>query len=355
MSILKQYNEETAAGTLSLDKAQIKTVEILDQLSNSLSKRLKNKYILNFKKSHKITKGIYLWGGVGSGKSMLMDKFFEASVLKNKTRVHFHSFMQQTHKSLYDLRKVGTKNPIDKIIKDITKKTDLLCFDELQITDITDAMLVGRLFEGLISSNVAIVITSNRIPDSLYKDGLNRNLFLPFISLIKDSLIVHKLDTNTDYRQRKLSTEVLYYSPITKESLSKINKLWNDITNGKSVKLKIEVNDRDFIFDKFKNGAARANFNDLCGVPLGPADYLCFAEILNLIIIENIPILSPSKANEAKRFITLIDTLYEARVRLICSAADIPKNLYPKGMNSFEFERTVSRLIEMQSDAWGVQ
>ena len=251
MSILKQYNEETAAGTLSLDKAQIKTVEILDQLSNSLSKRLKNKYILNFKKSHKITKGIYLWGGVGSGKSMLMDKFFEASVLKNKTRVPFHSFMQQTHKSLYDLRKVGTKNPIDKIIKDITKKTDLLCFDELQITDITDAMLVGRLFEGLISSNVAIVITSNRIPDSLYKDGLNRNLFLPFISLIKDSLIVHKLDTNTDYRQIKLSTEVLYYSPITKESLSKIDKLWNDITNGKSVKLKIEVNDRDFIFDKF--------------------------------------------------------------------------------------------------------
>ena len=355
MSILKQYNEETAAGTLSLDKAQIKTVEILDQLSNSLSKRLKNKYILNFKKSHKITKGIYLWGGVGSGKSMLMDKFFEASVLKNKTRVHFHSFMQQTHKSLYDLRKVGTKNPIDKIIKDITKKTDLLCFDELQITDITDAMLVGRLFEGLISSNVTIVITSNRIPDSLYKDGLNRNLFLPFISLIKDSLIVHKLDTNTDYRQRKLSTEVLYYSPINKESLSKINKLWNDITNGKSVKLKIEVNDREFIFDKFKNGAARANFNDLCGVPLGPADYLCIAEVLNLIIIENIPILSPSKANEAKRFITLIDTLYEARVRLICSAADIPKNLYPKGMNSFEFERTASRLIEMQSDEWGVQ
>ena len=216
-------------------------------------------------------------------------------------------------------------------------------------------MLVGRLFEGLISSNVAIVITSNRIPDSLYKDGLNRNLFLPFISLIKDSLIVHKLDTNTDYRQIKLSAEVLYYSPITKESLSKIDKLWNDITNGKSVKLKIEVNDRDFIFDKFKNGAARASFNDLCGVPLGPADYLCFAEVLNLIIIENIPILSPSKANEAKRFITLIDTLYEARVRLICSAADIPKNLYPKGMNSFEFERTASRLIEMQSDAWGVQ
>ena len=355
MSILKQYNEETAAGTLSLDKAQIKTVEILDQLSNSLSKRLKNKYILNFKKSHKITKGIYLWGGVGSGKSMLMDKFFEASVLKNKTRVHFHSFMQQTHKSLYDLRKVGTKNPIDKIIKDITKKTDLLCFDELQITDITDAMLVGRLFEGLMSSSVAIVITSNRIPDSLYKDGLNRNLFLPFISLIKGSLIVHKLDTNTDYRQRKLSTEVLYYSPITKESLSKIDKLWNDITNGKSVKLKIEVNDREFIFDKFKNGAARANFNDLCGVPLGPADYLCIAGVLNLIIIENIPILSPSKANEAKRFITLIDTLYEARVRLICSAADIPKNLYPKGMNSFEFERTASRLIEMQSDEWVVQ
>jgi cell division protein ZapE len=355
MSILKQYNEETAAGTLSLDKAQIKTVEILDQLSNSLSKRLKNKYILNFKKNHKITKGIYLWGGVGSGKSMLMDKFFEASVLKNKTRVHFHSFMQQTHKSLNDLRKSGAKNPIDKIIKDITKKTDLLCFDELQITDITDAMLVGRLFEGLISSNVAIVITSNRIPDSLYKDGLNRNLFLPFISLIKDSLIIHKLNTNTDYRQRKLSTEVLYYSPINKESLSKINKLWNDITNGKSVKLKIEINDREFIFDKFKNGAARTSFNDLCGVPLGPADYLYIAEVLNLIIIENIPILSPSKANEAKRFITLIDSLYEARVRLICSAADIPKNLYPKGMNSFEFERTASRLIEMQSDEWGAQ
>ena len=352
MTILKTYIDEAASGDLLHDDGQVEVISLLENLLQTLSKKKTAFPFLKLKRPLNNKSGIYIWGGVGTGKTMLMDKFFKSCTVKNKTRVHFHTFMQDIHKSLFDLRKKEKHDPIKKIIKMISTKTDLLCFDELQITDITDAMLVGRLFEGLLNSEVKIVATSNRSPEDLYKDGLNRQLFLPFIKLLTDSLKVHEIKSEIDYRQKKLSSEKLYFHPINKKTKNSINTLWSKISDNKIEKLNICINDRNFLIKKYTNGMARIDFHELCGVPLGPADYLAITNKLRLIIIENIPILSPANANEAKRFITLIDTLYEAKVKLICSAEDTPEKLYQKGSGSFEFSRTSSRLIEMQSSIW---
>lgn len=353
MNLLETYIQDTKSGDLLYDMGQLEVLKLLDNELEALS--VKHRTISFFNKKNPInhTMGLYIWGGVGSGKSMLMDCFFSSCKLKNKTRIHFHSFMQDTHKLLYSLRRKEVKDPISEIIKITSKNTTLLCFDELQVTDITDAMLVGRLFEGLLNAGITIVATSNRAPDDLYKDGLNRKLFLPFIMLIKKSLTVHEITTSIDYRQKKLSSETLYYSPINKNSKDSINKLWKHMTKGEAAELNIRVNGRDFILRNYNNGAARVTFKDICEVPLGPGDYLEIANKLRLIIIENIPVLSPSKANEAKRFTILIDTLYESKVKLVCSAEEIPNKLYTEGVGSFEFKRTASRLIEMQSENWG--
>lgn len=352
MTILKTYLDETTSGNLLYDEGQVEVINLLENLLRSITKKKDAFSFLKLNRPLYNAHGIYIWGGVGTGKSMLMDKFFNSCTIKNKKRVHFHTFMQDIHKSLFDLRKKEKHDPITKIIRMVSKKTDLLCFDELQVTDITDAMLVGRLFEGLLNSEVKIVATSNRSPDDLYKDGLNRQLFLPFISLIKESLKVHEIKSDTDYRQKKLSSEKLYYHPINKNTKNSINSLWSKISNNKTEKLNISINDRTFLIKNYTNGMARVDFHELCGVPLGPADYLAITTKLRLIIIENIPILSPANANEAKRFVILIDTLYEAKVKLICSAEDVPEKLYQKGLGSFEFSRTSSRLIEMQSSTW---
>ena len=352
MTILKTYMDETTSGNLLYDDGQVEVISLLENLLQTITKKKGALSFLKLNRHLNNANGIYIWGGVGTGKSMLMDKFFNSCIIKNKKRVHFHTFMQDIHKSLFDLRKKEKYDPITKIIRMVSRKTDLLCFDELQITDITDAMLVGRLFEGLLHSGVKIVATSNRSPDDLYKDGLNRQLFIPFITLIKQSLKVHKIKSDIDYRQKKLSSEKLYYHPINKNTKNSIDSLWSKISNNKTEKLSVSVNDRTFLLKNYTNGMARVDFHELCGVPLGPADYLAITTQLRLIIIENIPILSSANANEAKRFIILIDTLYEAKVKLICSAEDVPEKLYQKGFGSFEFNRTSSRLVEMQSNTW---
>ena len=354
MNLSEAYIKDTESGDLLYDTGQLEVIKLLDNELKALSEKRRTISFFNKKNPTNHTMGLYIWGGVGSGKSMLMDFFFSSCKIKNKTRIHFHSFMQDTHKLLYTLRKKGVKDPISEIIKMKSKNTAILCFDELQITDITDAMLVGRLFEGLLNAGIKIVATSNRTPDDLYKDGLNRKLFLPFIVLIKNSLIIHKITTNIDYRQKKLSSETLYYSPINKSSKDSIHRIWDQMTKGKTAELVIHVNGRNFILKDYNNGAARVTFKDICDVPLGPSDYLEISNKLRLIIIENIPVLSPSRANEAKRFTTLVDTLYEAKVKLICSAEEIPEKLYPEGYGSFEFKRTASRLIEMQSETWSI-
>jgi len=229
----------------------------------------------------------------------------------------------------------------------------LLALDEMQITDITDAMIVGRLFERLLEAGVAVVTTSNRPPDDLYKDGLNRALFLPFITLLKERLEVLELVSAGDYRQQVLAGSPSYFSPADNAAQSAIDGLWHGLTGGHRDVLELEHKGRTIHLEPYHAGMARMDFEDLCGKPLGPGDYLEIASVLRLIVIEDIPRLGPANFDRAKRFVTLIDALYEARIRLIASAAAPPEHLYEVGTGAFEFQRTASRLVEMQGAGWG--
>ncbi len=286
---------------------------------------------------------------------MLMDLFVDGIGTEIPARrVHFHAFMQEIHAAMHAARERGVEDPLAPVAADVAASVRLLAFDEMQITDITDAMIVGRLFEALFAARVVVVTTSNRVPDALYENGLNRQLFLPFIALIKDRMEVRELASPTDYRQDRLEGEPVYFTPLGPEARRAIEAIWTDLTGGPAQPLILQVKGRRVELPEFRNGIARAGFFDLCGRMLGPADYLAIAEAVKVLVLEDIPRLSRNNFNEAKRFVTLIDALYEARVRLICSAADVPEMLYVEGDGAFEFERTASRLREMQSADWGL-
>ncbi len=299
--------------------------------------------------------GLYLYGGVGRGKSMLMDLFFDEAPVKRKRRVHFHAFMQEVHEGIAKARAKYMKDPVEPVAEAIAAGATLLCFDEMQITDITDAMLVGRLFEKLFARGVVIVATSNRHPDDLYKDGLNRALFVPFIEMIKEHMEVYHLESGTDHRRNRIREVQVYHTPLGPKATAELDRAWELLAGEKGEPLVIERKGRKITLPLFHNGVARAGFADLCARPLGPGDYLAIVEEVEVLILDDIPKLSRANNNEAKRFVTLIDTLYEARVRLICSAAAEPEQLYEEGAGAFEFQRTVSRLEEMRSDDWGVE
>lgn len=307
-----------------------------------------------FRKAPEPAKGLYLWGGVGRGKSMLMDLFVDSlgPDIPHR-RVHFHAFMQEIHAALHVARKKGVTDPIAPVAEGVAKSLRLLAFDEMQINDITDAMIVGRLFAALFEAGVVIVTTSNRVPDDLYENGLNRALFVPFIELIKSKMAVWELASPTDYRQDRLAGEPVYFTPINPENRAAILAVWQDLSGGPASPLTLHILGRKVVIPAFRNGVARASFFDLCGQPLGPADYLAIAAAVKVLVLEDIPELSRSNFNEAKRFVTLIDALYEARVRLIALAAARPEMLYLEGEGTFEFERTASRLREMQAADWG--
>jgi cell division protein ZapE len=254
---------------------------------------------------------------------------------------------------MHAARKTGVSDVIVPVAAGISKDVRLLAFDEMQISDITDAMIVGRLFEALFAAGVVIVTTSNRAPDDLYKNGLNRQLFVPFIEQIKAQMVVHELVSPTDYRQDRLTGSTVYFSPNDAGTRKEIDAVWQDMTRGKSEALSLHVKGRDVVLPHFNNGVARATFYDLCGAALGAADYLAVAGAVRVLILEDIPFLSRANFNEAKRFVTLVDALYEAGVKLICSAAAQPELLYVEGEGVFEFERTASRLREMQAQDWG--
>ncbi|MEM9010496.1 MAG: cell division protein ZapE [Pseudomonadota bacterium] len=296
--------------------------------------------------------GLYLFGGVGRGKSMLMDMFFESAPVARRRRVHFHAFMQEVHAGIKAARAAEADDPISDVAKEVAAGATLLCFDELQISDIADAMIVGRLFEALFASGVVIVTTSNRPPDDLYRDGLNRNLFVPFIELIKARLELHHLESPTDHRLNHLRGRQVYHTPLGEAADKALDEAWADLAGGEGAPLRLTVSGREVTLPRFRNGVARAGFEDLCARPLGAADYLAIAEAVRTLILDDIPQLSRAQVNEAKRFVTLIDTLYEARVQLVCSAAVPVEELYQEGAGRFEFDRTISRLMEMQGTAW---
>ncbi len=350
------YDARVAAGTLRPDPAQHAVLPGLETLRVWLEANATRRVGLFaglFAKPVTPPPGLYLYGGVGRGKSMVMDLFVEHTDIPQKRRVHFHAFMQEIHHAMHLARKTGTDDALAPVADAVARDIRLLAFDEMQITDITDAMIVGRLFEKLMAAGVVIVTTSNRAPEELYKNGLNRALFLPFIAMLRDRLQVVELASPNDYRQHRLAGAQVYFHPAGKAKLQ-INAIWNDLTGAaKGDPLVLPVNGRTVDLPRFANGIGRATFWDMCSRPLGPGDYLAIAQALRVLILEDIPQLSSSNYNEAKRFVILIDALYEARVRLICSAADEPERLYIEGSGSFEFERTASRLREMQGADWG--
>ena len=348
--LISLYQARIGNGTLTRDDAQEAVLPQFERIGAALAKPIKRRL---FRKASPLPKGLYLWGGVGRGKSMLMDLFVETLDDIPARRVHFHAFMQEIHTGLHKARKDCIEDALAPVADAVVKSTRVLAFDEMQITDITDAMIVGRLFELLHAGGVIVVTTSNRHPDELYKDGLNRQLFLPFIAHIKKQLEVWELISPTDYRKNRLEGFPGYFSPIGPEACEKIRSVWEDLSGGPAQPLALQVKGREVVLPAFRNGIARASFYDLCGRMLGPGDYLAIAAAVKVLVLEDIPRLSRNNFNEAKRFVTLIDALYEARVRLICSAAAEPEMLYVEGEGTFEFERTASRLREMQDQGWG--
>jgi cell division protein ZapE len=350
------YEGRVAEGVLRPDPAQHAILAPLEDIRRWLEENATRRVGLFaglFAKPITPPKGLYLWGGVGRGKSMVMDLFIEATAISQKRRVHFHAFMQEIHRGMHEARKRGVEDALAPVAEAVIRDVRLLAFDEMQITDITDAMIVGRLFEKLFAAGVVVVTTSNRPPQDLYLNGLNRALFLPFIALLEDRLQVVELESPTDYRQHRLAGARVYFHPAS-SATAEIAAIWTDLTGGApAAPLTLAVNGRELVLPCFANGVGRATFWDLCARPLGPADYLAIAQALRVLILEDIPQLSAENYNEAKRFVTLIDALYEARVRLIASAADTPERLYLEGTGAFEFERTASRLREMQGADWG--
>ncbi len=297
--------------------------------------------------------GLYLYGGVGRGKSMLMDLFFDAAPVAPKRRVHFHAFMQEVHAAIHVERARAEGDPMRPVADAVADGAALLCFDEMQVSDITDAMLVGRLFERLFERGTVVVATSNRHPDALYENGLNRHLFLPFVEMLKEHLEVHHLAGAGDHRLDRAAGEAVYFTPLGPGAERALDRAWARLAEEPAAPLRLDVQGRELVLAEASGGVARAGFAELCARPLGPADYLALAAALDVLILGEIPVLGPARNNEAKRFVTLIDALYEARVRLICSAEAEPGALYPEGEGSFEFARTASRLHEMQGAGWG--
>lgn len=344
------YDAAVASGRLRRDADQVAVLPELERVRAGLAAPVKKAGL--FRKAPPPMRGLYMWGGVGRGKSMMMDMLYEA-VDAPKQRSHFHAFMQWVHAEIAIARKNGVDDAIVPVAAKLAGDVRFLAFDEMQITDITDAMIVGRLFEALFAAGVVVVTTSNRVPDDLYKNGLNRALFVPFIDLIKERMVIQPLDSDTDYRQGRLAGAEVYFTPADRVAQAQIDALWADLTGGQDAPLTLTVKARAVVIPRFHNGAGRVSFFDLCGAFLGPADYLAVADAVRVLVVENIPRLSRQNFNEAKRFVTLIDALYEAKVRLICSAAAAPEMLYVEGEGTFEFERTASRLREMQADDWG--
>ena len=304
-------------------------------------------------------RGIYMYGDVGRGKSMLMDLFYDSALVEKKRRVHFHDFMQDVHARLHAFRHSKDRDeadPIPPIARDLAEEAWLLCFDEFQVTDITDAMILGRLFEHLFERGVVVVATSNRIPDDLYKNGLQRQNFLPFIEMIKAKLDLLELNSPNDYRMRSLTGAEVFFIGLGPETRAAMDRLFTRLTEGARVAAgELSVKGRILEVPQMGAGVARFRFEQLCNRPLGPGDFIAIAARFHTLVIDDIPALGPEKRDQAKRFATLIDSMYEHKTNLVASYEVAPEELYPAGDYSFEFERTVSRLTEMKTEAfWGL-
>jgi cell division protein ZapE len=355
MDLQKEYAGRVAAGELQEDAAQAAAVQRLDALAKDLDAwgRSKRGLLRMFGGRVSTPKGLYVHGSVGRGKTMLMDLFYSTVTVKPKRRVHFHEFMADVHERIGEARKAVDGDPIPYVAEKIGKEARLLCFDELHVTDIADAMILGRLFKVLFADDVVVVATSNAHPTELYKNGLNRQLFLPFIELIGQHMDVLELDSAKDFRLDKLSGRPLYFTPLDAAASAGMDALWLDMTGSASYQsCTLEVKGRKVQVPRAAMGVARFDFADLCAKPLGSLDYLAIGRAFHTVMIDGIPVLTPARRNEARRFINLIDTLYDNRINLIASAEAEPDAIYAEGDGSDLFERTASRLIEMRSEEY---
>jgi len=362
MSGLKAaYGGMVERGELRPDEQQAAIVERLSTLQKQLEEPPPRGSILwrIAGKKPESPKGIYMWGGVGRGKSMLMDLFYDSAAINRKRRAHFHAFMLDVHDRIRHWREKDPGDPIPKVVGDIADNARLLCFDEMVVGNMADAAIMSRLFTGLIEAGVTVVTTSNRVPDDLYKDGLNRQLFLPFIDLIKARLNILPLNGPTDYRRERLADAETWLTPNGEAATKALSETFFRLTDYPpedrehvpSMRLDVGAG-RSMTVPKALKGVGVFSFKRLCAEARGASDYLSIARHFHTVFIVGIPVLGPHNRNEAARFVTLIDALYEYKVKLIASADALPDDLYPKGDGKFEFDRTISRLLEMQSEEY---
>jgi cell division protein ZapE len=367
-TVRQRYDHLVEAGTVVRDAAQEKVAARLDHLIDEIAaKRLAQKssalgwLFARKRETREPVKGLYIHGGVGRGKTMLMDMFFELVPVRRKRRVHFNDFMAEAHDRIQKHR-LARKNgetkeddPIPPVARQLADEAWVLCFDEFSVTDIADAMILSRLFSALFSAGVVLVATSNVAPRDLYRDGLNRQLFLPFISLLERNAEIVALDADKDYRQEKLDRMPVYLTPDDAAAERTMDRAWATVSHGSETRDTIALKGRKVAVPRAAGRAARFSFAELCDAPLGARDYLAIAERYDTVLIDHVPVLDQTRRNPAKRFILLVDTLYDKKIRAVISAEAAPEKLYAgrAGVTeAFEFDRTASRLVEMQSRDW---
>lgn len=343
------YRKTLAERGYHADEAQLRAVAALERCEREWAdyKARRGNAVTKLLVRPPIPRGVYMYGGVGRGKSFLMDCFFQAVPLTRKTRLHFHEFMREVHRELQELK--GTVNPLDELGKRIARRFRLICFDEFHVADVTDAMILHRLLEALFANRVSIVTTSNFHPDGLYPNGLHRDRILPAIELLKKHLEVINVDAGVDYRQRTLQQVEMYHCPLGEAADAALERAFGQLAEARDEDPVLHIEHRELRAVRRAGGVVWFDFRTLCGGPRSQNDYLEIASRFHTVLLSNVPQMPPRLASEARRFTWLVDVLYDRRVKLILSAAVPPKQLYLEGPLAHEFPRTVSRLNEMQS------